>query len=436
MNDRHVVVFLVPGLSGRLLRHAEHCPALAELARRTRLRPVRPVFPAVTCPAQATYTTGLAPGRHGVVANGNYFPDRREVSLWEHSARMIGQPRIWDALKRVNPSLTTAALFWWNTQYSTADFYMNVAPIHTAKGETISSCYSKPAGLYDEIEKRLGPFPLHNYWGPMASLPSSEWICKAALHALETLRPNLLLTYVPEMDYALQKFGVESQKTLEDLRAVDELLADTFAACRAKKAEIVVLSEYGMTPVSGAVLINRALREAGLLSVRTVGGREYLDFIASRAFAMVDHQAAHVYLLDEAARKETRKTLESLAGVARLLDGDGKKEFEIDHPRSGDFVALSEPDKWFAYYWWLDEAKAPDFAFTVDIHRKPGYDPLEMFFNPQRKCIETNTALIKASHGLVPEDEQDMAVCIGDLPGADGVLPATGVMDAILSRFR
>jgi predicted AlkP superfamily pyrophosphatase or phosphodiesterase len=435
MNSRNVVVFLVPGLSLRLLEKVEHCPALTDLARRTQLRIVKPALPAVTCSMQATYSTGLAPGEHGVVANGNYFPDRRVVSMWEHSALMIRQPRIWDALKLVNASLTTAAIFWWNTLYSSADIYMNVAPIHAAKGETVSSCYCRPSGMYDEIERELRPFPLHHFWGPMASMPSSEWLCNATLHVLRKFRPNLLLTYVPELDYSLQKFGPDSHEALNDLRALDEVFADVFAECRAQKAEVVVLSEYGMVPVNGAVMINRALREDGLLSVRTVAGREYLDFAASRAFAMVDHQVAHVYLLDATAKTAVRAALQATAGIAKLLDDDGKKAAGIDHARSGDFVALAESDKWFAYYWWLDEAKAPDFALTVDIHNKPGYDPCELFFNPVKKCIETNTSLVKGSHGLVPADDRDMAVCIGDLPGGER-FAATDVMSALISRFR
>jgi len=435
MNKGNLVVFLIPGLSARLLEKVGYCPALTDLARRTQLRIVKPALPAVTCSMQATYSTGLTPGEHGVVANGNYFPDRRVVSMWEHSAGMIKQPRIWDALKAVNPALTTAAIFWWNTLYSSAGIYMNVAPIHTAKGGAVPSCYSKPAGLYDEIERELKPFPLHHFWGPMASLPSSEWICNATLHVLGKFRPNLLLTYVPELDYSLQKFGPDSQAALNDLRALDEMLADVFAECRAQKAETVVLSEYGMVPVNGAVMINRVLRERGLLAVRTVAGREYLDFAASRAFAMVDHQVAHVYLLDHSAKDAVRKVLQSMAGIAKLLDDEGKKAAGIDHARSGDFVALSASDKWFAYYWWLDEAKAPDFAFTVDIHNKPGYDPLELFFNSERKCIATDTSLVMGSHGLVPADDRDMAVCVGDLPGPER-FAATDVMNAIISRFR
>jgi hypothetical protein len=190
-----------------------------------------------------------------------------------------------------------------------------------------------------------------------------------------------------------------------------------------------------MVPVGGAVLINRVLRENDLLAVRTVGGKEYLDFAASRAFAMVDHQIAHVYMLDASAKDAVREALEATDGIAKLLDDEGKKAAGIDHAHSGDFVALAESDKWFAYYWWLDEAKAPDFAFTVDIHNKPGYDPCELFFNPQKKCIETNTALVKGSHGLVPADDRDMAVCIGDLPGPER-FAATDVMNAILSYFK
>jgi predicted AlkP superfamily pyrophosphatase or phosphodiesterase len=214
------------------------------------------------------------------------------------------------------------------------------------------------------------------------------------------------------------------------------MLADVFAACRAQRAEVMALSEYGMVPVNGAVLVNVALREAGLLAVRKVGGREYLDFAASRAFAMVDHQVAHVYLLDPTVRDAARKVLESTLGIAKVLDDEGKKANALDHAHSGDFVALAESDKWFAYYWWLEESKAPDFAFTVDIHSKPGYDPCELFFNPEKKCIETNTSLVKGSHGLVPADDRDMAVCIGDLPGAPPRLAATEVLNAVLSCFK
>lgn len=435
MNNKHLAVFLIPGLSARLLEKMEYCPALTDLARRTRMRVVKPVLPAVTCSMQATYSTGLTPGEHGVVANGNYFPERRVVSLWEHSALMIRQPRIWDALKGADPALTTAALFWWNTLYSTADIYMNVAPIHGAKGDIVSSCYSKPAGLYDEIEKELKPFPLHHFWGPMAGMPSSEWICGATLRVLRKFKPNLLLTYVPELDYSLQKFGPDSQEVRKDLKALDTLLADTFSACRAERAEVVALSEYGMTPVAGAVMLNRVLREKGLLAVRTVAGREHLDFAGSQAFAMVDHQVAHVYVLDPSMREATRAALESTPGVAKVLDEEGKKAAGVDHARSGDFVALADSDKWFAYYWWLDEARAPEFAFTVDIHNKPGYDPCELFFNPAKKRIETDTGLVKGSHGLVPSDERDMAVCIGDLPGAER-FAATDVMDAIVEWFK
>ena len=154
-----------------------------------------------------------------------------------------------------------------------------------------------------------------------------------------------------------------------------------------------------------------------------------------------------------------KRLLEDLEGVAQVLDIEGKKALHLDHPRSGELVALSEPDRWFSYYWWLDDGKAPDFARTVDIHRKPGYDPMELFIDPAirmpklkiarklaarklgfRNLLDvtpiTNTSLVKGSHGLVTSDYNDSPVVISNdvalLP--EGPVAATAFKQLVLDH--
>ncbi len=431
-----ILIAIIAGLSPKMARSEEHCPNIASIAKSGTCVPVKPVLPAVTCSMQATYSTGLTPAEHGVVANGYYFRDTGKVELWQHSARLIKQPRIWDMLREKNPAFRTAVLFWWNALYSSADIVMNVAPIHEGN-TTIPSCYSFPRNLYDECEAALGPFPLHRFWGPMTSIESSKWIADATVKVLQDRRPDLTLTYIPFLDYSTQKFGPESRQALADATALDALIGDLKAAANAAGAKLVLVSEYSLIPVTAPIAINRVLRENGLLDLRVVGGREYLDTGASPAFAMVDHQIAHVYLNDTARLKETAEILRAVEGVAEVLSRKEQKEYGIDHPNAGELVVLPQKDRWFSYYWWLDEGRAPGFAHTVDIHRKPGYDPVEMFVDPVRKCIPTDASLIKGSHGLVSDDPDEMAVLVSEikLPVGDGPMPATEFASTMVNLF-
>jgi predicted AlkP superfamily pyrophosphatase or phosphodiesterase len=145
----------------------------------------------------------------------------------------------------------------------------------------------------------------------------------------------------------------------------------------------MVVSEYGICAVNQSVSLNRILRQAGLLRVRDSVTWELLDTGASRAFAVADHQIAHIYVKDPADISKVKKLLSEVPGVERVAAHDEQTELGINHSRSGELIAIAEPTCWFDYYYWLDENKAPDFARTVDIHRKPGYDPVELFVDPQ-----------------------------------------------------
>lgn len=440
------LVLLVVGLTPRLV--GQNTPNLAQLAREGAMRPLRTVLPAVTCSVQSSLVTGLAPRDHGIVANGWYFRDQAEVHLWRQSNRLVAGEKIWDAGRRRDPAFTCAKMFWWYNMYATADFSATPRPMYPADGRKLPDHYAEPPGLHDELDGKLGTFPLFRFWGPAADISSTRWIAQATEHVMETRRPTLTLSYLPHLDYGLQKWGPDQAdpRVAKDLQDVDAVCGELMDAARDTGRRIVVVSEYGIVPVRDAVHVNRALRSAGLLRLRVENGRELLDPGASRAFAVADHQMAHVYVRNAADVPAARRALEDLDGVAAVLDEDGKRAHGLDHSRSGELIALAAADRWFSYYWWEDDARAPDFARTVDIHRKPGYDPMELFLDPQlpapklriamrllqrklgqRALLDITpiqqTSMVRGSHGLLTDDPLDGPLVISDTPH---LMPAEG----------
>ena len=455
-----VLVILAVGLSPALV--GEHTPNLKRLAARGALRPLRTVVPAVTCTVQSTLVTGLMPGGHGAVANGWYFRDLSEVWLWRQSNRLVAGEKIWEAGKKRDPAFTCAKMFWWYNMYSSADWSATPRPMYPADGRKIPDHYAHPHGLHDELDAKLGTFPLFKFWGPMTDISSTDWIARATLHVMQTRNPTLTLAYLPHLDYNLQRLGPDlaHPRVQQDLRELDAACGTLIDHAASSGREVIVVSEYGITPVSDAVHINRALREAGLIRVRPEeSGREILDPGASAAFAVADHQVAHVYVNDRSRLSETRKLLEKLDGVEAVLDAAGKRAIGLDHERSGELVAISKPGRWFSYYYWLDERRAPDFARTVDIHRKPGYDPVELFVDPEirfpmlatgwrlakrklglRTLLDVislkDTRLVKGSHGRLTDDPQHGPLVISSradrLPG--GPVEATAFKQLVLDH--
>jgi predicted AlkP superfamily pyrophosphatase or phosphodiesterase len=381
-----LVVIDIVGLTPSLL--GEDTPYLNRVANDGFVAPVNPVVPAVTCSSQSSILTGKMPRDHGIVANGWYFRDLAEVWLWRQSNRLVQGEKLWETARRARPGLRCAKMFWWYNMYSSADIGVTPRPLYPADGRKLPSIYTKPLDLEHSLQKELGTFPLFNFWGPTADITSSKWIAEASARIFERNRPELTLVYLPHLDYNLQRLGPHDPAVREDVRAIDRVAGKLIDRVRGQGAEVVVLSEYGIEPATGVVHINRVLREAGLLEVRETLGFELLDWGASRAFAVSDHQLAHVYVNDPADVPRVAELLRKQEGIERVLDRAQQADIGIDHERAGELVALAEPGHWFTYYFWLDDARAPDFARCVDIHRKPGYDPVELFLDPDRHLVK------------------------------------------------
>ena len=450
------VVLNVVGLTPGLLNHA---PRLQALAREGAMRPLATVLPAVTTTVQSTLLTGALPRDHGIVANGWYFRDLSEVWLWRQSNRLVGGEKVWEAAKRRDPAFTCAKLFWWYNMYSSADIAVTPRPMYLADGRKLPDIHTHPSGLRDELQRTLGEFPLFRFWGPGADIVSSRWIARAALKVLDERRPTLTLVYLPHLDYDLQRFGPRHPGIPAQVAAVDALCGPLIDKAKALGAHVVVLSEYGITEVSRPVHINRALRQAGWLKVRVERGRELLDAGASDAFAVADHQLAHVYVARPELLPEVASCLRSLAGVEAVLDDAGKKAAGLDHARSGELVAVAQADSWFTYYHFLDDARAPDCARTVEIHRKPGYDPAELLIDPKirfpklavasrlaRKAIGMrylmdviglDAAVVRGSHGRPTDRDEDGPLFISTAAEllAPGPVPATSVKQLLLAHL-
>jgi predicted AlkP superfamily pyrophosphatase or phosphodiesterase len=429
---RKTVVLNVVGLSAGLI--GRHTPRLAAWAARGRQAAVMPVLPAVTCSVQATYLTGTLPREHGIVGNGWYFRDECEVKFWRQSNHLVQRPKLWERARELDSGFTCAKLFWWYNMYSSADVSITPRPMYPADGRKLPDIYTQPAELRDELQQKLGQFPLFEFWGPATTIRSSRWIAEAAMEVERRADPTLSLVYLPHLDYGLQRLGPDHPEIPKHLEEIDALCGELIDFYEQRGAQVVVLSEYGITPVSRGVTLNQTLRARGYVQVREELGRELLDAGASRAFAVADHQLAHVYVRDPSDVAAVRELIEGVPGVAQVLDRAEQAKIGLDHPRAGELVALAEPDSWFSYYYWLDERRAPDFARTVDIHRKPGYDPVELFLDPRLRhpklsvgwrllkkklgqrylmdVIPLQPDLVKGSHGLAPQREADAPVFV------------------------
>jgi len=407
-----VCVLNVVGLTPKL---AAYAPKIASVGK---ARPWKSPLPAVTCTSQATMLTGMAPSKHGIVGNGWLFRETGEVRLWQQSNALIqGEP--------FYSGVRTAKMFWWFNQGAPVEWYATPKPHYGSDG-------SKQFGVIDRtgcnLEAQIGPFPFPSFWGPKAGLPSSDWIARASALVMRQNKPDLTLVYLPHLDYDYQRVGPGDPARVAE---VDACAGHVIDAAREIGATVVVVSEYGLVPVSKPVYLNRELRKRGWLAVRGGPYGEMLETFESKAFAVVDHQIAHLYVRG-LPLEEVRKSIEAIDGIERVVP---PRDLELDHPRSGELIAIAKSDSWFAYPYWLDDDLAPDFARTVDIHRKPGYDPCELFltsparagfrllqkklgFRYRMDVIPLDASLVKGSHGLHPAAEDGPAI-IGENPPED-----------------
>ena len=433
---RPLVVINVVGLTHEML--GPDTPNISRLAADGFSRPMGTILPAVTCSAQSTILTGTLPQEHGIVANGWYFRDVSEVALWKQSNRLVQGERVYDAARKRDKDYTVAKMFWWYNMYAEVNWSVTPRPCYPADGRKLFDSYSQPVGLKDDLQNKLGIFPLLKFWGPGANIESSRWIADASIEVMRQQTPSLTLVYLPHLDYNLQRLGPSDPAISDDIRAIDVEAGKLIVAAKASGADIIVLSEYAITNVDRPIHINRIMREHGLVDTRMeIGGWETLDFGSSRAFAVADHQVAHIYIQRPEDVPHVAEILQRVDGVEHILDRDAQKNFGIDHERSGELVVASDRRSWFTYYFWQDDAVAPDYARCVDIHRKPGYDPAELFVDPTLKfpklkvarqlakkllgfryymdVIGLDPGIVKGSHGRLPDpgtEERDGAVFI------------------------
>ena len=445
------------GLTGRWLAHAPRLRALAESGWQ---RPLREVVPAVTCAVQATLLTGKPPEGHGVVGNGWFFRETGEVRFWQQSNALIQAEPVYVTARRLaaerGRTFRSAKFFWWFNQGAAVDASVTPKPYYAADGNKAFGIAGTPEGLADRLERRLGTFPFHTFWGPSAGLACTPWIAGAAAEVVRDERPDLTLVYLPHLDYDPQRFGVSGAEMPRLVGELDEACAPLLGAAKAVGARVWVVGEYGHCDVSRPVLPNRVLRRAGLLNVRPGPFGEVFDPFGSRAFAVCDHQLAHVYVKDSVDLGRVRDILTAEAGVDRTFAGEERSEIGLDHPRSGELVALAAPDAWFAYPFWLDDRQAPDYARTVDIHRKSGYDPCELLFDPALRwpkgrviarllrkklgfrtlfdVVSLDPTLVRGSHGRPADRDEDRPILIGDGPAPEtsGPVDTTAVRDLLL----
>ena len=435
------LVFLsIPGLHAR---HLAAMPRLSERMARGEQCDLTASFPCVTWPVQANMLTGKPPESHGVIANGFYWRDRQRVEMWTAWNEVILQLQAWDILLQEDPTRTTAAWFPMLSKGSGATCVCMPAPIHNPDGSEDLWCYTKPIEFYGQLLERLGHFPLQHFWGPLANIRSTTWIVESAILAAERFRPDFFYIYLPHLDYAAQKSGPQSDAAVSAVGELDQQLGHLFAGVDGALGESplwLAASEYVITPVDHVAYPNRRLRDAGLLRVRLADDGEHLDLEHSLAWALVDHQLSHVFVRDRDAATiaRVRALFSGCPGIEAVLAGDDRDRYQLAHERSGDVILISHPDSWQAYYWWREDHRAPAFARTVDIHRKPGYDPVELHFDPATRSIPLDAGLIGGSHGAPVRDAAQRGTILSSRSGILGAKPLRDldVADVILRQFR
>lgn len=449
------VVIDVVGLSTCLV--GECTPFLKNFLENRNTLLIAPMLPAVTTSTQSTYLTGEWPNKHGIVGNGWYDFEDAEIKFWKQSNHLVESQKIWERAKKVDPNFTCSKMFWWYNMYSSADYSVTPRPQYHADGVKAPDCYSHPPELRDELQKTLGKFPLFHFWGPNANIKSTQWIANATLFVDQKYNPTLTFVYLPHLDYCLQKFGPNLPSIQKELLEIDKVLKQLIEYYQSKDTKIILLSEYGITPVHRPIHINRILREHGLVSVRKERWYELLDPGASRAFAVSDHQISHIYCNDPTVKNQVVEILEKVEGIDLILDKKAQKKYNLDHKRSGDIVVVADSESWFTYYYWLDDKRAPDYARLVDIHRKPGYDPCELFMDPKKPAIKLRAGikllrkklgfrylmdvipldanLVKGSHGSIHKKKEFYPIFSSDRPYPKKDISANKVYDLIWDQM-
>ena len=413
--NQTLVMLSIPGL------RVQDLPALPSLGSWTRTGASRRIahsFPCVTWPSQCNVLTGCTPDKHGIIANGFFWREKAQVEMWTAWNPVILKPQIWDSLKERSPNIRTAAWFPMLAKGCGADHVCMPAPIHQPDGSEDMWCFTKPQEFYGELLEEFGHFPLQHFWGPLAGIQSSQWIADSAIRTAAEFAPDFWYIYLPHLDYAAQKQGPNSgaaTKALEDLDAVlSNLIKEFSEVYSGRSLDWLAVSEYVISEVDHVTYPNRLLAEKGALSTHATDSGQVIDFRNSAAWALVDHQFSHIFVKDRDQQTIDNivRWFEEQDGLQMVLAGDQRQHLNMDHERSGDVILVSSPNSWQAYYWWHDDDLAPEFARSVDIHRKPGYDPVELCFDMATKTVPLDASLIRGSHGAPAIEQENQGLLV------------------------
>ncbi|MDR2643391.1 MAG: alkaline phosphatase family protein [Planctomycetaceae bacterium] len=401
-----------------------------------------------------------------IVSSCNFDPEIKQpvwpksenlpyIEMWTSPNSAVESPQIWDVLRgkqdntyqrqfrirrrksintglpifqsvRINRNsrvnkLKSAVWFALLSKFCLADYVCNFAPIHNPDGSESLWCYTRPYLFYGGLRDKLGHFPVQGYWGPLAGQSASEWIVDSAIIGANKFKPDYFYVYVPRLDYTPQKFGANASELSADLADLNKLfvkLRAGFTEALGCEPTWLIAGEYAVTDVSSVVYPNRILREMGLLSIEERNGQEYLLPSKSRCFALCDHQFSHIHFndADPQLMQRVADKFRNESGIDEVLVGDERAKYNLTHRRSGEIILISEPDSWQAYYFWNDDSKVPEYARKVDIHRKPGYDPVELFFDRETMSVPLDANLIRGSHGAPARDNSQKTVVLASKP--------------------
>ena len=405
------VVLNVVGLTPAMVKSG--APNLARWAAGAALARIRPAFPAVTCTAQSDYLTGRYPTTHGIVGNGWYAREDAEIRFWKQSNKLVQAPKIWERARGARPHVHVR-------QRVLVVQHVFDRGLHRHAAADVSGRRPKAARRLHRARRSA-----RRASGEARDVPALQLLGTESVDRVEPVdcgigearrsrssrrrsRSSTCRTSTTTCSASVRAI----RRRRADVRQVDDLCGDLIAFYEARGVQVVILSEYGLCDVTTPVHLNRVLRQHGLVAVREELGLEVLDPGASAAFVVADHQVAHVYVNDpsrqtsRSARSSRRRRASSGCSMPRA-----RAAHRIDHARAGDLVAIAEPKAWFTYYYWLDDRRAPDFARTVDIHRKPGYDPVELLLDPAIRvpALSVGWRLAKKSLGIPNADGRDPA---------------------------
>ena len=437
----HVVLVSIPGLRPRDLRHM---PGLRSLVAAGDQAPLVPSFPCASWPVQANLLTGQLPRRHGVIASGCYHRQQGDVELWNSSSDIVSAPMIWDTLRDHHPELISAAWFPMVAGSCRSNYVCSTQSHYLQQPDEQDACDTRPGQLYNTLRHELGSIPQADAGQTEMQFDTSAWMARSASRVAHSVQPHLFYLSFSHLLETAQQHGPDSPNTRDALAELDRalgILIDGFqSAYEGRNLLWLVTSEFVITPVDHVSYPNRRLREAGLLEVKNLADGEHLDLDNSLAWAFVDHQYAHVYVKDSTSSiiREVTRLFTREAGIDQVLCGPELADLHLDHPRSGEVVLISSPNSWQAYYWWMEDAHAPQFARqpTGSI-MKPAIDPLELYADRRDGTIPLNTKLIQGSYGAPASTDAQRGMLLSSQRGVftERATCDTDIADLVLQQF-